>query len=169
MEMQENIAYEIAMLVKENRELKLEVDELKDRCSMYQRENERLRELIRKKKTKAIKKVEEKEMRLYDVPGEDDEDIAKFNKVVIVEASAKNQKFPNGFVLYVKHISKNESGIVTITGKYNEYYKSWSCAKLSYTKINNKFYKWMPTNADLSTLMHGAMWDDISFKNLIDV
>lgn len=140
-ENQEFIAYEMALLVKENRELRGQLEyankvnaNLKDKLIYLEEEIYEVKEEIRKEKRKNQK--------LYNAP----HDIPKGSNIVVTQTINDKSKFPTGFVLQVKNITKNDKGLVTVYGKYLHDGNMWD------TIINNRYYNWEFTTAELSEI-----------------
>ena len=161
----------MAMLVKENRELRARLEVLDRNNTELCRECDNLRETIRNMKEEAKVKKEKPVYELYDAP----HDLRKGCHVVITEARAKNATYPKGFVLQVNRIVKNAEGIVTINGEYQLIYKIWEnggyCeeAGRGNTKINNKFYNWKVSDAELSTMSELNGYNNPEYIGLIEL
>lgn len=159
---EDTIAYEMAMLVKENRELRTNLEKLNRNNTDLHRKCDYLREVIHKMKEKANGKKEKPAYQLYDVP----HNLKKGCHVVITESCAKAAKFPKGFVLQVNTISKNEKDIVTIHGEYQQLSKG---LRYRYDSIiNNKFYKWEVTEADLSIISEPDEMNNIEYIGIVE-
>lgn len=161
----------MAMLVKENRELRANLESLSGAYTSICQENQKLREAIREieegVKTEKTKPVYE----LYDAPHE----ICKGSRIVITDVRAKNSKFPKGFVLQVNSIKKNTEGVITIKGEYLRICKRWGNGGyhpetgMTTTTINNKFYNWISSSAELSTLSEFNGYDNPEYTGLEEI
>lgn len=171
MENQEFIAFEMAMLLKENRKLRDEVvairnayTDIKEECNDLRNEISKLKE---KRKEEKVKKVYD----LYDAPFDVDEG----SHIVITDVQAKTTRIPKGFVLSVSRISKNDEGAIFVYGKYQSVIKGWENGRyvpktiMRNTKINNKTHNWKLTEAELSTVDESINYNKPEFKNLIEV
>lgn len=169
--MEESIAYEMAMLAKENRELRARLKFLDSNNTELCRECDNLRETIRNMKEEAKVKKEKPVYELYDAP----HNLRRGCHIVITEVRAKDAKFPKGFILQANTIAKNAEGIVTIKGEYQRLFKSWSnggyCQETgrNNTTINNKFYNWKVSDAaGLSTISELNGWDNPEYIGIIE-
>lgn len=168
-ERNESIAYEMALLVKENRELRQAVGEWERRYNeldydfdSYRAQIERARERERQRKER-----QPKEVKLFDVP----RDFKEGDKVVITQTSAKDPMFVKGFVIAIKSIAKNENGLVTIKGEHAYKYDTWKDEKMSNTLITNKFYEWQAVEAEQTSLIVKESWrsDKLTYERLVEV
>lgn len=142
--MEQQIAYEMALLVKENRELREQVERLSQAHESANAERERLLEEILELKRGLKENV------LIDA----NSDVNSGDYVSITKCT-KSSKYEIGFVFEVDHIHLSNSGIKTLFGYY--YWRDDvknKDAKIEMAKINNKSYGWDKVKADtMSTLV----------------
>lgn len=141
---QESVAYEMAMLVKENRELRSKYDDrmrafekLRDICFDTEEECRKLKQEIRE-----LKHPNKKDLGYLWY----EKDVPQGAKVVISDTAAKLPRYPIGFVMEVEHVSVREDGLATLYGKmlYRDEAQEGDNAqdKLIEGRINTKTYSW---------------------------
>lgn len=96
--MEERVSYEMALLIKENRELRESIENLNGHIEVLQAKYDKLYELTKKKK-------EHKTHKEYDC----DTDVKAGDKIVILDACAKTPALPIGGVFVVKKALQGES------------------------------------------------------------
>lgn len=151
--MDESIAYEIAMLVRENRKLREQVEELKLQNESLVQDYNRLFEVRNKQKKKDYLDAEYSEEKdLY---------------VYITETQCEKPKYDIGFIICVESMSKGEDGLITLYGECLERDDINHTPSIhSKVKINNKSYAWKIANVkSFSTLVkvEGACRNKSSF------
>ena len=108
METNESIAYEIAMLVKENRELREQLKASENKYHDLLHEYDNVCRIIEEERLKSKPARKQREYNLYDAPHE----IEHGSKIVITECFGNEAKFPKGFVMKVSSVFKTADKIL---------------------------------------------------------
>lgn len=158
-EKETTIAYEIAMLVQENRELRDKIKSLESQIVDYEFDYERVIQKLKRKEEQ-----ENEENAPVFLPA--DTTLKKGDFAVITGINSRTSKYCIGFVIKVDHISVRSNGFATLFGTCFERNDiSGAPQKFVELRINNRYYSWERAKVnDASTIViaYGACADFLS-------